>query len=62
MWLNPQETADLVTFTEEILNGKRHILCSGSIFSEGPGAGSGLLFKVCPFTPINWNHVYLSNY
>ena len=26
MWLNPQETADLVTRTEEILNGKRHFL------------------------------------
>ena len=25
---NPQETADLVTFTEEILNGKPHFLCS----------------------------------
>ena len=24
-----QETADLVTFTEEILNGKLHFLCSG---------------------------------
>ena len=24
MWPNPQETADLVTFTEEILNGKLH--------------------------------------
>ena len=29
MWPNPQETADLVTFTEEILNGKVHFLCSG---------------------------------
>ena len=29
MWSNPQETtADLVTFTEEILNGKFHFLCS----------------------------------
>ena len=28
MWPNPQETADLVTFTEEILNGKPHFLCS----------------------------------
>ena len=28
MWPNPQETADLVTFTENILNGKLHILCS----------------------------------
>ena len=24
---NPQFTADLVTFTEEILNGKLHFLC-----------------------------------
>ena len=29
MWSNSQETtADLVTFTEEILNGKFHFLCS----------------------------------
>ena len=25
---SPQQTADLVTFTEEILNGKSHFLCS----------------------------------
>ena len=25
---NPQETADLVMFTEEILNGKLHFFCS----------------------------------
>ena len=25
---NPQETVDLVTFTEEILNGNLHFLCS----------------------------------
>ena len=28
MWPNLQETADLVTFTEETLNGKLHFLCS----------------------------------
>ena len=28
MWLNPQETADLITFTEEILKGQLHFLCS----------------------------------
>ena len=28
MWPNPQETADLVTFTEDILNGKSSFLCS----------------------------------
>ena len=27
MWPNPQEVADLVKFTEEILNGKFHFLC-----------------------------------
>ena len=27
MWPNPQETVNLVTFTEEILNGKLHFLC-----------------------------------
>ena len=30
MWPNPQETADLVTFTEEIPNEKLHFLCSVS--------------------------------
>ena len=28
MWPNPQETVDLLKFTEEILNGKLHFLCS----------------------------------
>ena len=28
MWPNPQFPADLVTFTEEILNGKLHFLCN----------------------------------
>ena len=31
MWLDPQLAADLVTFTEEILNGKLHILQSDII-------------------------------
>ena len=28
MWPDPQETADLVTFTVEVLNGKLHFLSS----------------------------------
>ena len=28
MLLSPQETVDLVTFTEEILNGNLHFLCT----------------------------------
>ena len=35
MWTNPQFPADLVTFTEEILNGKFHFLCSAKI-GENP--------------------------
>ena len=38
MWPNPQEIADLVTFTEEIFNRKLDFLCSvlckiGNMFS-----------------------------
>ena len=31
MGTNPQENADLVTFNEEILNGKLHFLCSEEV-------------------------------
>ena len=32
MWPDPQETTDLVIFTEQILNRKRNFLCSVNIF------------------------------
>ena len=32
MWSNPQFPADLVTFTEKILNGKRDFLFSVTVF------------------------------
>ena len=31
MWPNPEFPADLVTFNEEIFNGKLHFLCSGRV-------------------------------
>ena len=31
---NPQETVNLVKFTEEILNGKLHFLCCVEIWSK----------------------------
>ena len=34
MGSNPQFPADLVTFTEEILNGKLHFLCSVNVSSS----------------------------
>ena len=35
MWPNPQETADLVLFTEEIPNGKSPFLCSVNTSEDG---------------------------
>ena len=32
MWSNPQFPADLVTFTEEVINGKLNFFCSISIY------------------------------
>ena len=34
MWPNPQFTADLVTFTDDILNEKLHFLCSDAFMSN----------------------------
>ena len=34
MWLNLEESANLVTFTEEIFNEKFHFLCSDHNFIE----------------------------
>ena len=31
MWPNSQETPDLVTFTEEVLNEKPNFLCSENV-------------------------------
>ena len=38
MWPNPQFSADLVTFTKEILNGKLHFLYRASCFEA---------FRIC---------------
>ena len=43
---NPQETADLVTFTEEILNGKIHFL--------GGDSNSWLYTIGCKFIIVGW--------
>ena len=43
MWPNPQESADFVTLTEEILTGKLHFL-----FSEGKTGGKCILQSSLP--------------
>ena len=49
MWLNPRETADLVTFTEEILNWKLNFLSSSFIKNIPPEdfCKKGCSEKVC---------------
>ena len=49
MWPNPKETAELITFTEEILNGKIHFLCI--VFS------SLLIFGLITDIPVNIQEV-----
>ena len=51
MWPNPQETADLVTFTEEILNGKRHLLYIVNIFF------TYFLINIGGVIAITWNDI-----
>ena len=46
MWPNPQETADLVTFTEEILNRKLSFFCSVSMSLQNANIQSNI---VCDF-------------
>ena len=53
MWPNSQEIADLVTFTEEILIGKLHFLCSVSLPKSGVGKLETLTFYVIPLGLIN---------
>ena len=44
MWPNPQFSADLTTFTEEILNGKIHFLHSEIIPTDILRVPLGLIF------------------
>ena len=53
-----QETADLVTFTEEILNGKLHFLCSDRIIS-GPLMSAKVTLKVSIVNPFSTSTLLL---
>ena len=55
MWPNLQETADLIIFTEEILNGKLHFLCSvkwGKIYQKK------IYWEKINISIINWEKVF----
>ena len=52
MWTNQQKTADLVTFTEKVLNGKLQLLCS--IFRTLPSIPNKAFFaKICSFLAVD---------
>ena len=54
MGAKPQETADLVIFTEEILDGKNHFLCSGVwTFNSRPVSRGHSKFIALQ---LYWNH------
>ena len=57
MWPNPQETADLVTFVEEILNGKLHFC---AVLDVGKSSQSALhLMVYTKLTFWNWTVLHL---
>ena len=49
MWPNLQSPADLVTFTEEVLNGKLHFLCSALDILV-----SNVIFQFSPICSVHW--------
>ena len=58
MWPNPLETVDLVTFTEEILNGKLHFL--GSVQSLNLNSMRNLELQ-CRIRELIWPHRFLDD-
>ena len=67
MWPNPQETADLVTFTEEIINGKLRFfgaVCAESVYND-PAHYLGTFFvqffqiSLCHYTLIMLHYFYV---
>ena len=59
MWPNPQESADLVTFTEEILNGKLHSLCSVCLILEVKCENHPLELRKIFFINLSYPTIYL---
>ena len=53
MWPNQQETADLVTFTAEIFNGKLHFLCS--VKTDNCSTHKRFSTKICIYNNNNNN-------
>ena len=56
MWANPQFPADLVIYTEEILNGKLHFLCS--VYVTGTHCGiTSINIDLHILWLLNWCHL-----
>ena len=67
MWPNPQEPADLVTFIEDIHNGKLHFLCS-EIYNIQHKVDMKLLnyeiinYEIIKYTTPKWASCYANFY
>ena len=62
MWPKPQEPADLVTFTEEILNEKLHFLCCECLYVRHLPQLQSIFIKKdktlrekCPYVEFFWS-------
>ena len=53
--VNPQKTADFVTFTEEILNGKLHFLCSDYYLCKSSFATKASITLFLQVTKLEFN-------
>ena len=62
MWPNPQVPANLVTFTEEILYGKLHFLCSAYAGSRKLSMMELFLKNSWRLWAVNCFHKYVSSY
>ena len=64
MWTNPQETADLVTFTEEIFSEKLHILCGNKYRTIDTQLRINTAFKEMPIqsSAVPQNGVLITNF
>ena len=58
----PQETADLVTFTEEILNGKIHFFCAVTGSPTNHELLTVLIFKLYIFNVRNNLQFYIQQF
>ena len=59
MWPDPQETADLFLFTEEILNGKLHFLCNDPAALDNIKTIKSVPVRMCMIHSSEWSFIVI---